>query len=1022
MLRRRLLAGLGALACAAGMTFAVGPSATAAVHGTAAARTSASIAAAAHETAAATAAAPHGPTAGRGTAAGAPTGAANSRAASSGAAPSGATAAVRARVLPPHVFAPYYSNGSDTLAATSKASGAKYLTLAFLQTARPGSCTVDWNGDPQTPVGKTYAAGIAAVQKAGGNVVPSFGGAYADAVDEEIADSCHSVSKIAAQYEKVITTYHVTRLDLDTEEDSLNNYAGINRRNEAIAMVERWAARTHRTVQFVYTIPTNTTGIDQGGSVVLANAVANGAKIAIVDIMTFDYYDNLPHEMADNTEGAAQQLFDRLHELYPAKSSSQLWGMIGICEDLGVDDYGPAETLTVADAHTVERWAAARGLAELSFWNIQDDNTAGSHIKQAPYAYAHAFEPFTSWTPVPRGSVAPGAGPGYGPDHQSGNFRAVSCPTASFCMAVDESGNNALRWNGTAWSRPVTIDPGGFRVELTSVSCASDYFCVAVDTLGRVLMWNGRWWSAPRAVDPHGAGMESVSCPSASFCVAVDGNGNALTWDGSSWSRPVRIDDTGTNIQSVSCASATFCAAGDWGGDVLTFNGTTWSKPHLVDPTNTAETTGGGIGSMACPTSTFCVGLDWEGGSVTFNGHTWTRDTTFDPDGAEGLMEVSCTSASFCMAVDGGNDLIWNGSTWTSPNSIDVTGDGIEDVSCGSTTSCMVVDWDGNALHWNGTSWPATAVSCPDTTTSSAGNCTTTGSYADARTGVLDSVSCPTASFCAAVDGNGNALTTDGTFGWRGPRWGQPVTIDPIAGILTSVSCPSASFCMAVDTNGYALQWNGSSWSQPTWSATSPEDRTGGALASVSCASASFCAAVDGAGRVLTWNGTSWSAPRSVDPVVAGLTGVSCASASFCVAVDGSGGALTWNGSSWARRPIAPLVDGLTGVSCASALFCVAVDRNGHALTWDGTSWSLPLLVDPSGGGLTAVSCASASFCAAVDADGRAVTWDGTSWSLPLPVDPRGGGLTAVSCPAFSYCVAADYDGQIVSFRAPPFR
>jgi hypothetical protein len=83
------------------------------------------------------------------------------------------TAVPRDGLLPPHVFAPYYFNITDTLAATSKASGAKYLTLAFLQTAKPGSCTVDWNGDPPMPVGKTYAAGIAAVQAAGGNIVAS---------------------------------------------------------------------------------------------------------------------------------------------------------------------------------------------------------------------------------------------------------------------------------------------------------------------------------------------------------------------------------------------------------------------------------------------------------------------------------------------------------------------------------------------------------------------------------------------------------------------------------------------------------------------------------------------------------------------------------------------------------------------------------------------------------------------------------------------------------------------------------
>ena len=58
---------------------------------------------------------------------------------------------------------------------------------------------------------------------------------------------------------------------------------------------------------------------------------------------------------------------------------------------------------------------------------------------------------------------------------------------------------------------------------------------------------------------------------------------------------------------------------------------------------------------------------------------------------------------------------------------------------------------------------------------------------------MLDSVSCPTASFCVAVDGNGNALTRPG----RGARWSGPDNIDPIAGILTSVSCASPSSCVA---------------------------------------------------------------------------------------------------------------------------------------------------------------------------------------------------------------------------------
>jgi hypothetical protein len=235
----------------------------------------------------------------------------------------------------------------------------------------PGSCAIDWNGDPATPIAPpVYGADIARIRAAGGDVIPSFGGYSADHGGTEIADSCPSVPKIAAAYEKVITTYHVSRLDLDTEDNSLSDTAGIDRRNRAIRLVEEWAAR-----------------------------------IAVVNIMTFDYYDNQPHEMAADSITAAGHLHATLHQLYPGRSSRQVWAMIGVTEMIGIDDFGPPEIFTTADAHTIERWAAGRHLAELSFWALQRDNggcpgTAGrdtcSGITQSTWQFSHAFEPFTS--------------------------------------------------------------------------------------------------------------------------------------------------------------------------------------------------------------------------------------------------------------------------------------------------------------------------------------------------------------------------------------------------------------------------------------------------------------------------------------------------------------------------------------------------------------------------------------------------------------------------------------------------
>lgn len=311
-----------------------------------------------------------------------------------------------ARPLPQHIFAPYFEGYTpDDPAALSAASGDKYLTLAFIQTPAAGSCTIDWNGDAATPIAySTYGKAIAEMRARGGDVVPSFGGYGADHAGEEIADSCTDVNKIAADYEQVITTYNVTRLDFDVEDLSQTNPAGIDRRNKAIALVEQWAARRHRTVQFVYTIGTNMTGLDvPDGESILQNAVRNHARIDVVNIMTFDYYDDAPHEMGKDTVTAATAVIDQLKTIYPHKSTAQLWQMLGITEMIGIDDFGPPEVFTTADAAYVENWARRTGIAELSFWALERDDggcvgTAGSDscsgIAQSTWQFSHEFEPF----------------------------------------------------------------------------------------------------------------------------------------------------------------------------------------------------------------------------------------------------------------------------------------------------------------------------------------------------------------------------------------------------------------------------------------------------------------------------------------------------------------------------------------------------------------------------------------------------------------------------------------------------
>src|SRR5436190_1688238 len=199
-----------------------------------------------------------------------------------------AAAAPGATPLPAHVYAPYFETWTtDSLTTTAQQSGARYFTLAFLETLSKTSCALAWNGNRSDPVSNgRYLSDIASLRTLGGDVIPSFGGWSADQGGTEIADSCKDVNTIAAAYEDVITRYDVTRLDMDVEGRSLTRTDGIDRRNKALKLVQDWAAASRRPFQVSYTLPTSASGLEPSGVAILQNALDNGTNVDVVNIMT----------------------------------------------------------------------------------------------------------------------------------------------------------------------------------------------------------------------------------------------------------------------------------------------------------------------------------------------------------------------------------------------------------------------------------------------------------------------------------------------------------------------------------------------------------------------------------------------------------------------------------------------------------------------------------------------------------------------------------------------------------------
>ena len=318
-----------------------------------------------------------------------------------------ATGARAATPLPAHLYAPYFETWTtDGITTTAQQSGARYFTLAFLETLSKSSCTLAWNGSRNDlETGGRYLDDIASLRAIGGDVIPSFGGWSADQGGTEIADSCKDVNAIAAAYEDVITRYDVTRLDMDVEGRSLTRSDGIDRRNEALKLVEDWAAAQGRPFQVSYTVPTTASGLEPSGVAILQNAIANGTRVDVVDVMAFDYYDKVTTDMGTAAINAANGLVAQLHTLYPAKTRAQLDAMVGITLMPGLDDYPKkTEKTTVAHAQQVAAYAGSQGFDTLSIWAIQRDNgdcpgSTGSNdcsgIVQNTWDFSHVLEPFT---------------------------------------------------------------------------------------------------------------------------------------------------------------------------------------------------------------------------------------------------------------------------------------------------------------------------------------------------------------------------------------------------------------------------------------------------------------------------------------------------------------------------------------------------------------------------------------------------------------------------------------------------
>jgi len=131
--------------------------------------------------------------------------------------------------------------------------------------------------------------------------------------------------------------------------------------------------------------------------------------------------------------------------------------------------------------------------------------------------------------------------------------------------------------------------------------------------------------------------------------------------------------------------------------------GATWSAPIRVESNSlssddssiygvscpTQQTLGTGalddrLMDVSCATRRFCVAVNLNRLTLTFDGQRWS---TVPGTGPRGMISLSCSSTSFCLAVAGFGAVF------------------AYSVSCSSTTRCTAIGLSGMAANWQQGRW-----------------------------------------------------------------------------------------------------------------------------------------------------------------------------------------------------------------------------------------------------------------------------------------------------------------------------
>lgn len=293
---------------------------------------------------------------------------------------------------PARVFAPYMYIGADDhfqITQCDDACGQKFYTIAFIIADKQHNPA--WDG--RISVGQNlYADQITSIRSRGGDVIVSFGGA--DGTELAIAET--NAAALESKYQSVIDQYKLSWLDFDVEGSALAKKDVNERRNAALARLQK----KNPGLTITYTLPVDPNGISDESQQLLTDAKTKGLQVHSVNVMTMDFgaHFSKDRRMSDVSIASAIKAREQCQSIDPAIQ-------MGVTAMIGQnDEHG--EIFTQQDARALTKWAEAQPwVCSLSFWASNrdagksgkkgsDNNTSG--IEQKPWEFTLIFKPFTT--------------------------------------------------------------------------------------------------------------------------------------------------------------------------------------------------------------------------------------------------------------------------------------------------------------------------------------------------------------------------------------------------------------------------------------------------------------------------------------------------------------------------------------------------------------------------------------------------------------------------------------------------